>query len=44
MKTAIKVILIIAFVAACVLLTMAIAEWVWSWNIPEWLKVLIIAN
>lgn len=42
MKTAVIIICIFVFVAIIIALALLISKWVWSLDIPEWLKILLI--
>lgn len=44
MKTASKILLMLIMIIGCVLIAISMAEWIWSWNIPEWAKVMLISS
>lgn len=44
MKRVGTAICIIAIIGITIALTWLIGEWIWSWNIPEWLKVVLISR
>ena len=39
-----KRIIPIAIVVVCIVLALLMTKWIWSWDIPEWLKVYLIAK
>ena len=44
MKTTGKIIGLILLTLAAVALSLVVSKWIWSWDIPEWLKVLLISS
>lgn len=44
MRQVITVILYIVLIALIILFILLIARWIWGTNMPEWLKVLLIAG
>ena len=44
MKTAGKIIGLILLTLAAVAFSLVVSKWIWSWDIPEWLKVLLISS
>ena len=43
-KSALDIIVPLLIIAISIMLTIVIAKWIWGTNLPEWLKVLLIAN
>ena len=44
MKTTGKILLMIGLIIGGTLIGIALAEWIWTWDIPEWAKVMLIAS
>ena len=44
MKTAGKILVYIGLIIGSLLIAMAVAQWIWSWDIPEWMKVWLIST
>ena len=39
-----EIVVKVAIVIVSIVLAVLMAKWIWSWDIPEWLKVWLIAN
>ena len=39
-----RIIIRIAIVIIGIVLALLMARWIWSWDIPEWLKIYLIAS
>jgi len=44
MKRAGTVIYIVSIIGITVVLTWLISKWIWSWDIPEWMKIVLISK
>ena len=44
MKTAGKILVYIGLIIGLLLIAMAVAQWIWSLDIPEWMKVWLIST
>ena len=39
-----RIIIQVVIVIVTIVLALLMSKWIWSWDIPEWLKILLIAN
>ena len=44
LKRLIEILCFLALVAVVILISLVIAKWIWGTDLPEWLKVLMIAG